>query len=140
VKCGSSQNLSVRTFDKKYVSPTALLGIFMGLLPYFILRKLFTTTHKITSPFCEVCWGKFKNIETHSALFNFGAAMLIILGFLVGGMYDSFLVFGVSVCLAFPLFIYGRIYVAKISPKFKKVTDKQVIINAPIVGEIVFTK
>ena len=66
--------------------------------------------------------------------------MLVIFGFLAGGMYDSFLVAAIGFCLAVPLFIIGRIYVAKVSPKFKKVDDKQVIINAPKVGELVFSK
>ena len=140
IKCGDDKNVSAQEFKKKYVSPVAILGIFIGIIPYFLLRLLLTTTHNISAPFCENCWNKFKDIETHSALFNFGAVMLIILGFLIGGLYDSFLVLAICLCLSIPLFIFGRIYVAKVSPKFKKVDSKQVIINAPKGGAIVFSK
>ena len=140
IRCGCNEKVTLHTFYKKYVSPVASLGIFLGILPYFVLRILLTTKHEITSPFCQNCWSKFKNIETQSALLVFGSFAVFILGLLIGGLYDSLLVFGICACLAILFFIYGRIYVAKVSPKFKKVNDKQVIIKAPIVGEIVYTK
>lgn len=140
VKCGAAKNTSIQTFNKKYVSPVSVLGIFFGILPYFILRLILSTNFTVTAPFCTTCWDKFKNINNNLALINFGGAMLIIGGMIIAGINNSFTAFIIGVCLSIPMFIWGKIYSNKVSPKYKKVSQKELIISAPIVGDILYTK
>lgn len=140
VKCGTTKNTSIQTFNKKYVSPVSVLGIFFGILPYFILRIVLSTNYTVTAPFCGTCWDNFKNINNNLALINFGGAMLIIGGMIIAGINNSFTAFIIGICLSIPMFVWGKVYSNKVSPKYKKVNQKQLIISAPIVGDIVYNK
>lgn len=140
VKCGTTKNTSIQTFNKKYVSPVSVLGIFFGILPYFLLRILLSTNYTVTAPFCITCWDKFKNVNNNSALIYFAGAMLILGGFFVSLFTNSMTILVGGFCLSIPVFIWGKIYSAEVSPKYKKVSQKQLIISAPIVGDIVYTK
>ncbi|MBX7169385.1 MAG: hypothetical protein K1X72_00420 [Pyrinomonadaceae bacterium] len=140
IKCGRNQNVSFQTFTKKYVSPVATLGIFLGFLPFFLLRLLLTTKHEISTTFCELCWENFRNLESKTALIYFGGVMALIVSVTIAGIMNSFspLIFGVIVFL--PMMIWGFFYNRKYSPKFKKVNENRVTIVAPVGGEITFYK
>src|SRR5690349_17616277 len=45
IKCGNTEKISVHNFVKFYNSPIAWLGIFLGLLPYYLLKLLLRTKH-----------------------------------------------------------------------------------------------
>jgi len=143
IKCGSRQNISVRNFVKYYNSPVALLGIFLGLLPYIFLKLLLRTKHDLTGPFCEPCWKRFQSTNTYGVLNVF---LFLIL--LIGGIAFSIYIDSVtaewwllgSVLLAFVVLFVGNSFVTKLGPKYKRVTSKEVVVDAPFVGEIVYSK
>lgn len=140
IKCGSNQNIAIRNFKKIYNSPVALLGIFLGILPYIILQLLLRTTHHLSAPFCHECWSRYKNADSYSVLIALGAFAGFILAMVAAFAAESFGVFLLGVIVTLILYAFGKSYVKKISPKFKKVNAKQVIIDAPLVGEILYTK
>src|SRR5215203_5537707 len=55
IKCGSRGAITIRNFVKIYHSPVAIVGIFLGCLPYVLLKLLLRTKHDLTGPFCEAC-------------------------------------------------------------------------------------
>ena len=140
IKCGNNQNTSIQNFKKIYDSPVAVLGIFFGLLPYFILKLLLRTTHSLTAPFCHGCWDKFKKANTYSNLTQLGFVAVFILGVVVALASETYGLILLGFIGGLVLYIWGNMYVKGISPKYKKVDSKQVIIDAPLVGEILFTK
>ncbi len=140
IKCGNQRNVQLQNFKKKYVSPIASLGILIGILPYFLFRLLLTTIHSISAPFCDDCWNKFRYVEYVSVGLNLGAAITFFLTIYLITVLGSLTIFGIGLCVMLALMISARVYTAKVSPKYNKVDGKQVIINAPIVGELVFTK
>jgi hypothetical protein len=62
----------------------------------------------------------------------------IIVGIIAAIIFQTGLAFLFFFALGVALIIWGQIYIHKNSPKFKKVDRKQVIIDAPAVGEIRF--
>ena len=138
IKCGKAHGLSSQTFLKRFVSPVALLGIFVGLLPYFLLRLLLTTRHQITTHFCAACWANFRYSEYYSLLINVIALIIFSLGVVFGFEYSSFGLWAVAACFSIALLIAGSIYRKRVSPKFKMINEKVVVIVAPNVGEIQF--
>lgn len=140
VKCGNTRNVSFQSFKKIYNSPVALMGIFLGVLPYLLFALLLRTTHHLSAPFCEDCWSKFKSADTFESLYKIGVFALMIFSIFAAIAYSSLWLVGIGFAVAFALYFYGNTYIKKVSPKFKKVDAKQVIIEAPSVGEILFTK
>ena len=140
IKCGDNRNIALQNFKKIHNSRIALLGIFFGILPYIILAMLLRTTHQLCAPFCHECWSKYRKADTYSALVSIGTffgLLLAIIGTIIFKSFGPMLLVFIGV-LAF--YVWGSLYIKKISPKFKKVNAKQVIIDAPLVGEILFSK
>lgn len=140
IKCGNIQNISIYNFKKKYVSPIALLGIFIGLLPFFILRWLLSTTHFLSAPFCHNCWNRFRKAETIATLNILGFFVLLVGGIIFAISRDSEFLLLMSFVAAILFYVFGLFYIGTISPKYKKVDAKQVIIDAPLIGDILYTK
>ena len=140
IKCGNNQNTAAQNFKKIYNSPVAVLGIFFGILPYLILSMFLKTTQHLTAPFCGECWNKYKNADTYSALISLAAFVGLVISIFAAVGFESWLIIAVGFIGTLIFYIYGTMYIKRISPKFKKVDSKQVIIDAPIVGEIFFTK
>ncbi|HVE58266.1 MAG TPA: hypothetical protein VNB22_15640 [Pyrinomonadaceae bacterium] len=140
IKCGSNQNTSIQNFKKIYDSPIAILGIFFGFLPYFILKILLRTTHSLTAPFCHGCWNKFSKANTYLILTQLGFFVVFVLGIVLAIAVNNMGLILLGFVASVVLYIWGNMYVKGISPKYKKVDSKQVIIDAPLVGEILFTK
>ena len=141
IKCGATNNVSMRKFKKKYVSPVAVLGVFIGLLPYFLFRLLLTTTHDLSAPFCERCWkGRFEKVAMVNQLTLLGVVASVFLGIVIAVNLSSPLIFFIIFGLGISGAIFGRVFEWRTSPKYKKVNDKIVVIDAPVVGEIIFTK
>ena len=140
IKCGNNQNISIRNFKKIYNSPIAIIGIFLGVLPYLLLALLLRTTHHLSAPFCHDCWGKYKNADTYTTLLSLGAFVGLVGSIILAVALESLPLVVVGFVATLGLYIYGNMYVKKISPKFKKVDSKQVVIDAPFVGDVLFTK
>ena len=143
IKCGGRQKIAIRSFVKIYNSPVAILGIFLGLLPYVILKLLLRTKHDLTGPFCERCWTRFQNSKIYSVgnvllffVLLFGGVALSIY---IDSVNSEWLLLG-SVIMAFVVLTAGHYYLATLGPKYKRVNAKEVVIDAPFVGEIVYTK
>ena len=140
VTCGGRQNISFQNFKKDYVPPIAYLGFFAGLLPLVILILVLRTRHKINVPFCAECWKNYRTakiLETFSSLgFLIGLIISIIAGVAAESLVVFFLFFGVTIAL----YIWGAIYTKKVSPKIKQIDRRQIVIDAPIVGELCFQK
>jgi hypothetical protein len=141
LKCGSTSNVALQRFTKKYVSPVAGLGIFLGGFPYFLLRLLLTTTHELTAPFCGACWkGKFEILPKLAMLSNLGFLLSIFVA-LVFAIYLRSAFATISMFLvAVGVIAFRKAYEWQVSPRFLKIDSKQVIIDAPVVGEVVFSK
>lgn len=140
LKCGSRDRITVRNFVKIYNSPVAILGIFLGLLPYFLLKLLLRTKHHLTGPFCEKCWATVKNLRAYEV-----ANSLLFFPILIGGivfsvfMQNDLILMG---SLLFSLFVLaaGSYYLSTLGPKYKRLNSKEAVIDAPFVGEIVYTR
>ena|SRR5687768_12848211 len=140
IKCGKQDSITVQSFRKVYNSPVALLGIVLGLLPYFILKLLLRTVHNLTAPFCQPCWKRFRNVEALGILNTLAFFVLLIAGIIFSIVMDSeWLLLG---SLLMPILVYFtmQFYLSSISPKYKRVTSKEVIIDAPHVGQIVYSR
>lgn len=138
IKCGDKQDVSTQNFKKSYKPPIIILGIFLGLLPYFILRLLLTKTHHLTAPFCRRCWGKFKNVGVYSVLNALGFFVVLIVGIAVAVLFDSEVLFLLSFVAAILSYVFGYYYISSISPRYKKVNSQRVIIDAPLIGEVLY--
>lgn len=64
--------------------------------------------------------------------------VVLIAGIIFAISRDSEFLILLSFVVAIFSYIFGLFYIGKISPKFKKVNSKQVIIDAPLVGEILY--
>lgn len=140
VKCGEKQNVAVHNFEKKYLPPVVILGLFLGLLPYILLKIFLTTTHYLAAPFCHNCWDKFKNARMYSVFNVLFFFVLLVAGTYIAFSYDSEGILAGTILGAILLYALGRFMISSISPKYKKVDSKKVIIDAPFVGEILFEK
>ena len=143
IKCGSRKKITVRNFVKIYHSPVVLLSIFIGLLPYFILKRLLRTKHDLTGPFCEPCWQRFQSVKWYNA-----ANILLFLVLLISGIAFSIYIDSVSsewwllgsLVVSLVVFTAGNYYLETFGPKYRKVNAKEVVIDAPFVGAIVYSK
>jgi hypothetical protein len=141
IKCGGRQRTNVRSFVKIYNSPVAILGIFLGLLPYFILKILLRTKHNITGPFCEPCWARFQSARTTYKVANALLFLMLFGGGIVLSIYiDSDKLFLASILFPWVVLAAGSYYLTTLGPKYKRVNSKEVVIDAPHVGEIVYTR
>ncbi len=139
VKCGDSNDLSMRKFKKDYTPPAAYLGILVGPIPLLIILLIARKRHKLNGLFCTECWSKFKHYGTISAFSALG-----VLGLIFGSIFFTFAFnkpaisfFGIIGALA--LGIYSSYYQKKISPKFVNTNRQQVNISIPGYGECDFT-
>ena len=140
MKCGNRQNVTVRNFVKVYYSPVAFLGIPLGLLTYFILKWLLSTKHDLTGPFCASCWTRFQNAESYRIVNT-----LLFFPLLIAGIVFAFAVDSEWILLAAifaPLFVLTGVhyFLNSYGPKYKRVSSKEVVIDAPSVGEVVYAK
>lgn len=140
LKCGNHRNTQIQNFKKEYVSPVASLGIFIGFLPYLILKLLLTTKHQITAPFCGECWAKFQKVSKINQLCHLGFVVALLLGIGTSVLLKAPILFLPIFVVSIALLIYARINEKKNSPNYKKIDSKQVIVNAPVVGDVCFTK
>lgn len=105
-----------------------------------ILVLILRTRHQITVPFCAVCSKNYrfaKLLETLSSLgFLFGIIFAIFIAIVAESLPVFFLFFAVIV----GLYIWGNIYTKKISPKIKRIDGKQIVLDAPVGGELCFQK
>ena len=140
IKCGNRSSIAMREFKKDYNSPVALLGIFLGVIPALLLALLLRKRHQITAPFCENCWLRFKHADTFRALMLLSvipAIILVIALTAYAGSITVMLIGFIGVLIAYSLL--SR-HIKSISPKFKKVTAKEVVIEAPLQGDLVFSR
>ena len=140
IKCGNRTSIAIREFKKDYSSPFALLGIFLGILPALLLALLLRTRHQISAPFCDGCWSRFKHADTFRTLLVLGIipAIILVIGLTIyTGSITVMLIGFIGMLIGYSLL--SR-HIKSISPKFKKVTAKEVIIEAPFQGDLVFAR
>lgn len=141
IKCGSRERITVRNFVKIYHSPVAILGIFLGCLPYVLLKLLLRTKHNLTGPFCESCWSLYEQGQTLGVVNVLLFVVIIIVAPVVAVLLDwsewSLLAIAIG---SLVLLATGEKYLARYAPKYKRVTSKEVIVDAPHIGEIVYTR
>ena len=141
IKCGSRGRITVRNFVKIYHSPVAILGIFLGCLPYVLLKLLLRTKHDLSGPFCESCWSLYQQGQTLAVVNVALFVVIIIVAPIVAVLRDwsewslLFIAIGSLVVLAI-----GEKYLARYAPKYKRVTSREVVVDAPHIGEIVYTR
>jgi hypothetical protein len=138
IKCGSRNAVSMQSFKKTYLSPVAYLGIFVGPLIFLLLALLLRVKHYINAPFCAECWGKFKNQPMISMLLNVACIFALFGGIIVSIMVESTALGFLSVIAGVAVGIFAKVYETKVSPKYKKVSNKVVVIDAPLVGEVTY--
>ncbi|MGC2235047.1 MAG: hypothetical protein WA584_02630 [Pyrinomonadaceae bacterium] len=140
VKCGDRQSVYMQYFKKEYVPPVAYLALLMGFLPGAIIIALSRVKHDINAPFCLGCWDKFSKVNRMEALGTVGFVLGIIFGIIAMMITQSG--FALLVCLAagFSALVWSQIFKSKYSPKYKTVTRKQVVIDAPSVGDMRFVR
>ncbi len=136
VKCGSRESVQIQNFKKEYVPPIAYIGAFIGIIPMLILILCLKVRHKLTAPFCTDCWSRFGRSATFSTASSVGFVLGVPLSFIVLLTFESWFGFLFVLALTFGFVICAAIYKHLNSPKYKKVDRRQVIIEAPLVGEI----
>lgn len=138
VKCGGRQSVYLQHFEKDYIPPVVYIGAFIGILPMLIMIAVLRVRHKISAPFCLECWDKFRKAKLYDTLSG-GAFFVGVIGSIVALMaFESGFALLVGLAATFSFIIWAQIYKSKYSPKYKKVNRKEVIIDAPSVGEIRF--
>ena len=141
IKCGSRGRITVRNFVKIYHSPVAILGIFFGCLPYVLLKLLLRTTHNLTGPFCESCWSLYQRGQTLAVVNVSLFVVIVIVAPIVAVLLDwsewSLLFIAIG---SLALLAIGEKFLTTFAPKYKRVTAKEVVVDAPHVGEIVYTR
>jgi hypothetical protein len=138
IKCGSRSGVAMQNFKKTYTPPVAYLGILIGPIIFMILALVLRVKHQLNAPFCAPCWGGFKNVGTISILLNLACVFAFMFGVIVGTVSESsgLTAFAIIVGIAFG--IGAKVYESKVSPKYKKVNGKVVVIDAPTIGEVAF--
>jgi len=56
----------------------------------------------------------------------------------MGLMAESFALSVLGIAAGIGIGIFAKVYESKVSPKFKKVDSKMVVIDAPTVGDVAF--
>ena len=138
IKCGSRSGVSIQNFNKTYLSPVAYLGFFVGPLIFLLLALLLRVKHRLSAPFCADCWGGFKNQPTISTLLSLACIVALFGGIVVSIMIESVAFGFLAVIAGIGIGIFAKVYDWKVSPKYKKVNSKLVVISAPTVGDITF--
>jgi len=140
IKCGVKSSISMRNFKKDYNSPVALLGIFLGIIPALLLALILRTRHQISAPFCEMCWLRFRHADTYRSLLLLSVVpgIFLVVGLSIYADSITAAILGlVTVLVAYSL---ASRHIKSVSPKFKRVTSKEVVISAPMQGDLVFSK
>jgi hypothetical protein len=140
IKCGGREQVSIQNFVKVYNSPVAVLGIFLGVLPYILLKLILQKRHNITAPFCSPCWARYKAAKIYRVLNVLLFFVLLVGGITLSVYLDSEWMLLVGLLMPFVVLAVGHYYLNSFDPKYKKVTPTEVIIDAPFVGEILYTR
>lgn len=138
IKCGSRSNVSMQNFTKSYLPPVAYVGILIGPLIFLILALVLRVKHRLNAPFCSECWSGFKNQPTISTLLSLACIVVLFGGLVMGFATESFAFSALGIIGGIIIGIVAKIYESKVSPKFKKVNGKVVVIDAPTVGDVAF--
>jgi len=138
IKCGSRSGVSMQNFKKTYLPPIAYIGILIGPLIFLILALVLRVKHHLTAPFCATCWGGFKNQPTISGLLSFACIVVLFGGLVMGFATEAPALSAFGIIGGIAIGIAAKMYESKVSPKFKKVDSKVVVIDAPMVGEVAF--
>lgn len=138
IKCGSRSDVSMQSFSKSYLTPVAYLGILIGPLIFLILALVLRVKHRLNAPFCAQCWSGLKNQPTISTLLNLACILVIMFGVAAGVITQSFELTGFSMIVGVGIGIFAKVYETKVSPKYKKVNRKLVVISAPTGGDVTF--
>ncbi len=140
IKCNKQNNISMQNFKKDYVPPILYITFFLGILPGLLLIALLKVKHNVSAPFCQECWKNFRRIPGKDVLGLFG----IIGGFFIGifalVIFESVFLMLLIFAGGIGLMIHSQVFKSKHSPKYKKVTRKEVIITDPIYGDICFAR
>jgi hypothetical protein len=105
-----------------------------------LLKLLLRTKHDLTGPFCEPCWNKFQYVGPLRILNTLAFFPLIIIGVIFAFSVDSEWVLLAAVLLPFLVLATVSYLLTSLEPKFKRVNAKEVVIDAPYVGEILYTR
>lgn len=138
IKCGSRNSVSMQSFKKTYLPPVAYIGILIGPLIFLILALVLRVKHHLNAPFCATCWGGFKHQPSISALLSFACIIVLSGGLAMGFLTESLAMSALGIIGGIAIGIAAKIYESKVSPKFKKVDGKMVVIDAPMVGDVTF--
>lgn len=141
VKCGGSKrDVYIQNFKKDYVPPAAYLGLFLGLIPMLILVLVLKVSHQLSAPFCGECWTNFRKVTTVETLTTLGFFALFVGGIMMAMSRGSGFIFVVCLGLSVGLVIWGHIFKKNNSPKYKRVSRHQVVIDDPTYGEVCFQR
>jgi hypothetical protein len=139
IKCGSrDRSVAIQNFKKTYLPPIAYIGIIIGPLVFLILALVLRVRHYLSAPFCSECWGSFKNQPLVTGLLNFATVVVILGGFIFSFLTENFTFAGLGVVFCIGIAIGTKVYESSVSPKFKKIDGKMVVIDAPTVGDVTF--
>lgn len=138
IKCGSRDGVSMQSFKKTYLPPVAYLGFFIGPLIFLILALVLRVKHHLNAPFCVACWGGFKNLTMISALLSCACLAALFGGIVISFAIESAAFGFLAVIAGVGIGIFAKVYESKVSPKYKKVNRKIVVIDAPMVGDVTY--
>ncbi|HEX8247304.1 MAG TPA: hypothetical protein VF599_03895 [Pyrinomonadaceae bacterium] len=138
IKCGGRNGVSIQSFKKTYLPPVAYLGFLIGPLIFLILALILRVKHHLNAPFCAQCWDGFKNQPTISTLLSLACVVALCGGIILSFAMESVAFGFLAVIAGISVGIYAKFYESKVSPKYKKVNGKLVVIDAPLVGDVTF--
>jgi hypothetical protein len=138
IKCGSRNNVAMQNFKKTYLPPVAYLGFLIGPLIFLILALILRVKHHLNAPFCDGCWGGFKNLPTVSTLLSLACIVALFGGIVMSFALESAALGFLAVVVGIGIGIFAKVYESNVSPKYKKVNGKVVVIAAPTVGDVTF--
>lgn len=138
IKCGSRNNVSMQNFKKSYLTPAAYLGLLIGPVIFLILALILRVKHYLTAPFCAECWSHFKHQPVISSMLSCACVFVIFGGLILGIAAEAPAFSFLSVVVGIGIGIGIKVYDSKVSPKFKKVNNNVVVIDAPTVGDVAF--
>jgi len=140
VKCGGRNRVTLQHFDTNYIPAISYIGFFMGILPGLILVRLLKIKHYLSAPFCGECWQNYSKISSKEM-----RGVLGLFGGFFGGLFalvlfESILLMLILFVIGLGLLISGQMYKSKHSPKYKKISRKEVIIADPVIGDVSYAK
>ncbi|GEM_PF-3440497 len=140
IKCGGRNRVTRQNFKKDYVPPYLYICFLIGFLPGAILIALLKIKHQLSAPFCGECWQNYSKISSKETMGVVG-----FLGCFFGGLFgliafESVFVMLVIFAVGIGLLVRGQMYKSKHSPKYKRITSREVIITDPVVGDISFAR